>query len=192
VIHAAKFIKVSYGENETMTDEPPKNRETLDEDLLKSARIATDHGHYGIRIDRDAVWWRDGLPFTRPSLVKLFSTVLLLDDDRQYWLQTPAEKGRIDVDDVPFTAIEMAKEDGVIKFRTNLDEWVTLDADHPLRVGIDSETDEPRPYITVRSNLEARLLRPVYYELAGSAEEQDGAFYVTSGGVRFRLGEAEA
>ena len=53
--------------------------------------------------------------------------MLRLDDDSQYWLQTPVEKGRIDVDDVPFTAVEMAKEDGVIKFRTNLDEWVTLD-----------------------------------------------------------------
>jgi len=175
-----------------MTDEPPKIREILKEDQPKSARIAADQGHYGIRIDQDGVWWRDGLSFTRPGLVKLFSTVLRLDDQSQYWLQTPVEKGRIDVDDVPFTAVEMAKKDGVIKFRTNLDEWVTLDAEHPLRIGIDSETYEPRPYITVRSNLEARLLRPVFYELAVSAEEQDGAFYVTSGGVRFRLGEAEA
>ena len=175
-----------------MTDEPPKIREILKEDQPKSARIAADQGHYGIRIDQDGVWWRDGLSFTRPGLVKLFSTVLRLDDQSQYWLQTPVEKGRIDVDDVPFTAVEMAKKDGVIKFRTNLDEWVTLDAEHPLRIGIASETDEPRPYITVRGNLEARLLRPVFYELAVSAEEQDGAFYVTSGGVRFRLGEAEA
>ena len=175
-----------------MTDEPPKIREILNEDESKSARIAADQGHYGIRIDQDGVWWRDGLSFTRPGLVKLFSTVLRLDDNSQYWLQTPVEKGRIDVDDVPFTAVEMVKKDGVIKFRTNLDEWVTLDAEHPLRIGIASETDEPRPYITVRSNLEARLLRPVFYELAVSAEEQDGVFYVTSSGVRFRLGEAEA
>ena len=175
-----------------MTDEPPKIHEILNEDQPKSARIAADHGHYGIRIDQDGVWWRDGLPFTRPGLVKLFSTVLRLDDDSQYWLQTPVEKGRIDVDDVPFTAVEMAKEDGVIKFRTNLDEWVTLDVEHPLRIAIDAETDEPRPYITVRNNLEARLLRPVFYELADSAEEQDCALYVTSGDIRFRLGEAEA
>lgn len=175
-----------------MTEAPPKIREILNEDQPKSARIAADHGHYGIRIDQDGVWWRDGLPFTRPGLVKLFSTVLRLDDDGQYWLQTPVEKGRIDVDDAPFTAVELANEAGVLKFRTNLDDWATLDQDHPLRVDIDAETGEPRPYVTVRGNLEARLLRPVFYELAEMAVEQDGVLYVSSGDDRFRLGEADA
>ena len=182
----------SYGEKETMTDDPPKIREISNEDQQKSARIAADHGHYGIRIDQDGTWWRDGLSFTRPGLVKLFSTVLRLDDDGQYWLQTPVERGRIDVDDVPFTAVELAEDAGVIQVRTNLDEWVTLDAEHPLRIAVDAATGEPRPYITVRSNLEARLLRPVFYELANLATEQDGALYVSSGGAQFRLGETEA
>lgn len=175
-----------------MTDDPPKIREILNEDQPKSARIAADHGHYGIRIDQDGTWWRDGLPFTRPGLVKLFSTVLRLDDEGQYWLQTPVEKGRIDVDDTPFTAVELAQEGGVIRFRTNLDEWLTLDADHPLRITIDAQTGEPRPYITVRDNLEARLLRPVFYVLADLAEERDGVLYVESGGAKFRLGETVA
>ena len=96
------------------------------------------------------------------------------------------------MDDVPFTAVELAEEAGVIRVRTNLDEWVTLDAEHPLRIAVDATTGEPRPYITVRRNLEARLLRPVFYELADLATEQDGALYVVSGGARFRLGETEA
>lgn len=175
-----------------MTDDPPKIRGILNENQPKSARIAADHGHYGIRIDQDGTWWRDGLPFTRPGLVKLFSTVLRLDDRGQYWLQTPVEKGRIDVDETPFTAVELAQEGGIIRFRTNLDEWLTLDANHPLRIAIDAQTGEPRPYITVRDNLEARLLRPVFYALADLAEERDGALYVESGGAKFRLGETIA
>ncbi len=175
-----------------MTEEPPKIRELSDEDQPKPARVAADHGHYGIRIDQDGTWWREGLPFTRPGLVKLFSTVLRLDDEGQYWLQTPVEKGRIDVDDVPFTAVEMQEGDGVIKFRTNLDEWVALDEMHPLRIDIDADTGEPRPYVTVRDKLEARLLRPVFYELAEKAIEDEGMLYIQSAGLRIALGDAGA
>lgn len=186
------MLKVSYGDFETMTESPPKIREILNEEQPMSPRIAVDQGHFGIRIDADGTWWRDGLPFTRPGLVKLFSTVLRRDEEGQFWLQTPVEKGRIDVDDSPFTAVEMDCADGAIRFRTNLDVWVTLDAKHPLRIEEDVATGEPRPYITVQDNLEARLLRPVFYALADVAIERNDGFYVESSGCSFKLGEISA
>jgi hypothetical protein len=59
-------------------------------------------------------------------------------------------------------------------FRTNLDENVIAGADHPIRVDHNSNTAEPRPYILVRDGLEARILRPVFYELVELAEPQPG------------------
>jgi hypothetical protein len=38
---------------------------------------------------------------------KLFASVLNRDDSGDFWLITPAEMCRIQVDDAPFTAVEM-------------------------------------------------------------------------------------
>ncbi len=59
---------------------------------------------------------------------------------------------------------------GVSTFRTNVDDVVTADDAHPIRVDHDPESGEPSPYITVRNGLEARILRPVYYHLVEMGE----------------------
>ena len=51
-----------------------------------------------------------GSPINRKPLVKLFSTVLRREDDGEYWLVTPVERGRIAVDDAPFTAVEVTAD----------------------------------------------------------------------------------
>jgi uncharacterized membrane protein len=60
----------------------------------------------------------------------------------------------------------------IIDHRTNTDEIVTADADHPIRVHLDPVTGEPRPYLTVRPGLEARMTRAVFYELVALAEAE--------------------
>jgi uncharacterized protein len=131
-------------------------------------------GDIDIRIGRDGTWFYHGSPIGRKPLVKLFASVLRREDDGDYWLVTPAERGRIKVDDVPFTAVEVnaagAGPAQVLTFRTNLDEEVTADALHPIRVANDPDSQEPRPYVLVRDGLEARILRPVFYELVELAE----------------------
>jgi len=127
-----------------------------------------DHGHYDIRIARDGTWYYRGTPIARKPLVRLFASVLRRDESGQFWLVTPAEKGRIDVDDAPFLAVELTVTDGrtpKLNFRTNLGEEVTADADHPIRVVVDVDSGEPSPYILVRDNLEALMTRSVFYQL---------------------------
>lgn len=160
-------------------------------------RQPIDKGHFGISIDAEGLWSHGGTVFPRIALAKLFATVLKRDDDGVFWLETPVERGRIDVEDAPFTAVEMeASGDGkaqAIRFRTNLDEWISLDADHRLRVDIDSETEEPRPYLMIRRGLEARLLRQVFLELADLADEDErpGELGVWSHGQFHILGPLE-
>ncbi len=136
---------------------------------------------YDMRIARDGTWFYHGSPIGRIALVKLFATVLRRDDAGDYWLITPAERGRITVEDVPFIAVELRAEgegrDRTLSFRTNLDEWVTAGADHPIRVahgeaGDPELSQTPAPYILVRDRLEARIGRAVFYELVGLAEER--------------------
>src|SRR4030095_9108317 len=64
-------------------------------------------GEIDIRIGRDGTWFYHGSPIGRKPLVKLFASVLRREDDGDYWLVTPVERGRIKVDEVPFTAVEV-------------------------------------------------------------------------------------
>jgi len=108
----------------------------------------------------------------------LFASVLHRAEDGSYWMVTPAEVGRVHVEDVPFIAVEMFVEScgpgQCLSFRTNCDEVVTVDGEHPLRIDHDPETGEPLPYVTVRDGLDARLTRSVYYELVARGVEDAG------------------
>ena len=158
-------------------------------------------GDFDIRIAKDGTWFHEGSPITRKPLVRLFASVLRRDAVGDYWLQTPVEKGRISVDDVPFVAVELSVKgtgDGQwLSFRTNLDEWVDAGSEHPLRIAEGRESEGPSPYILIREGLEARILRPVYYQLAdlavpapASPGQADGALGVWSNGMFFVLGSA--
>ena len=152
-----------------------------------------------MRIGRDGTWYYRGSPINRLPLVKLFASVLRRDSDGSFWLVTPVERGRIVVDDAPFIAVAVDKQgsgrDQALIFRTNLDEIVTAGPGHPLRIDT-AEDGTPAPYIMVRPGLEARLSRPVFYELVELGEEETIAgeqqFGVWSQGVFFRLGDPEA
>jgi len=157
-------------------------------------------GDFGLSIRRDGTWLYRGSPIGRKPLVKLFASVLRRDEAGGYWLVTPAEKGRIEVEDVPFVAVEAtiigAGCEQTVTLRTNLDEIVTVGREHPLRVEENPENGEPAPYVLVRDRLEARLARPVFYELVERGEELelDGAriLGIWSGGEFFRLGALDA
>lgn len=148
-------------------------------------------GDIDMRIARDGTWYYMGSPIGRKAMVRLFSTILRHDADGKFYLVTPVEKVGIEVDDAPFVAVEMEVEgqgpDQVLSFRTNVDDWVTADADHPIRVAIDPKTEEPSPYVLVRDRLEALIARAVFYDLVDLAEERDGRLGVWSAGVFFPL-----
>lgn len=159
-----------------------------------SVRLPDLCGDFQMRIDRNGTWYYRGSPIGRAALVKLFSTVLRKDADGAHWLTTPVENGRIEVEDAPFIAVEMTAEgagrDQVIRFRTNVDDSVTLDAGHGLRIA-EAEDGEPRPYIHVRKGLEARIARAVFYHLIERGESDPanpGKFGVWSSGQFFELG----
>ncbi|GAM96559.1 proteophosphoglycan precursor [alpha proteobacterium U9-1i] len=149
-------------------------------------------GEAGFEILRDGTWKHEGARITRESLVRLFASILRKDEDGQTYLVTPVEKIRVDVADAHFLAVRVDKHgwgrDQTLVFTTNVGDVVTAGPANPIRVTIDPESDEPRPYVLVRGRLEARILRAPYYELADWAEFEAGRLGVWSGGAFFPIG----
>jgi len=143
-------------------------------------------GEIDIRIRKDGVWFHEGTPIGREALVRLFSTVLRLDPDG-YHLVTPVEKMRITVEDAPFIATRVDQVGQSLVFQTNVGDTVAAGPENGIRVQIDPETGEPRPYVHVRRGLEALIARPVFYELAEMAVLEDGVWGVTSNGAFFPI-----
>ncbi len=130
-----------------------------------------------IRIASNGEWFYQGSPIERHRIVKLFSTVLRLEGD-SYFLVTPPVKYQIQVDDAPFAAVELNRQgDGELQelyFRTNMDEVILADHNHRIIVLTDPKSREPSPYITVRSDLKAKISRPVFYQLADLLQPDPG------------------
>jgi hypothetical protein len=154
-------------------------------------------GDLDMRIARDGTWFYQGTPIGRPALVRLFSTILKREDGKHF-LVTPVEKVGIQVEDAPFLAVEMRKEqqdDGrLLQFRTNVDDWVPCDTAHRLRFEAAADGGLT-PYLHVRADLWAKVTRALYYDLVDMGEERvvDGRsmFGIVSGGEFFAMADAE-
>ena len=132
-------------------------------------------------IQRDGTWMYRGSPIRRKPLVCLFASVLKRDEAGIYWLETPAERGSIEVEDVPFVAVELewrgCGRDQVLAFRTNIDQIVCAGPEHPLTVDWNRACggggSGAAPYLHIRGEglhpIQARVARAVYYELVALA-----------------------
>lgn len=136
-----------------------------------------------IEIRHDGSWWHEGTRIQRHELVKLFASILILQDE-EYYLVTPVEKCRVRVADVPFIIdavvadVEHARsgqtEIRAIKCVTNLGEEIMLGKQHPMTLKTDAK-GALIPYVMVRNGMQARFGRNAYYELvAMSSIEHDG------------------
>ena len=154
-------------------------------------------GDLDMRIAGDGTWFYMGTPIGRPALVRLFSTILKRENGKHF-LVTPVEKVGIRVDDAPFMAVEMRIESDargrLLRFRTNVDDWVACEPGHGLRFERAADGGLT-PYLHVRADLWAKVTRALYYDLVDMGEERmiDGEemFGVESGGEFFAMADAE-
>ncbi|MBO9433852.1 DUF1285 domain-containing protein [Ruegeria sp. R13_0] len=151
-------------------------------------------GDLDIRIAKDGTWSYLGSPITRFELVKLFSSILKLEDGK-YYLVTPVEKVGITVEDAPFIAVDVdASREGQsqsLTFTTKVGDVAVAGPDHPIRVVMDPQTQEPSPYILIRDGLEARIDRKSFYRLVEMGTHHEGWFGVWSEKCFFPLIKSE-
>jgi hypothetical protein len=154
-------------------------------------------GDIGMKIARDGTWFYRGSPIGRLPMVKLFASILRKDPDRHV-LVTPVEMVSVEVEDAPFLAVEMRREEGPngpeLVFRTNLDDETRAGPERPIRFER-SASDGIKPYVLVRGGLWALATRAIFLDLVeiGEIRDVDGRamFGVGSAGAFFPMAPAE-
>lgn len=155
-------------------------------------------GDIDMVIKEDGRWFYMGSPIGREKLVKLFASVLIKENN-EYFLKTPAEKIRIQVEDAPFVITSWHHSDTTegpaIVVTTNIGQQIVLGEQHQLINETQAKDDtEPKLYVELRRNLRARVHRNVFYqwvEIAESTENnQTETFFITSANKKFILGTA--
>ena len=156
-----------------------------------------------LTIKANGEWWHEGVHMTRQSLVNLFATILWKEENAgkvEYFLKTPVQKLRIQVEDAPLLIndVGIVDEDDKrwLEFTTTTGDVVRLDDEHTisLRAYIPeddtsninassiydndkneenkpSESDtQVRPYMMVRNDLHALIGRNAFYHLTEIGE----------------------
>ena len=157
-------------------------------------------------IKANGEWWHEGGKMTRQSLVNLFATILWKEENdgvTEYFLKTPVQKIRIQVEDVPLLIndVGIVKEGEVswLEFVTTTGDVVRLDDEHPISLQAYQPNDaadridesQVRPYMPVRNGLSALIGRNTFYHLTeiGELTEHDGKTMLTlqSGGKSYSM-----
>jgi hypothetical protein len=124
---------------------------------------------FKILINRHGQWFHDGTEIARDRLIKLFSTALHYAPQKdEYWLITPHEQGRIDVEDAPYIIVDFEMNDNDLALKSNLDHIIRPDKNNPLYL------KNNLPYCVVTNNVPARLNRQVREKLIDIALHQNG------------------
>ncbi len=146
-------------------------------------------GDIAIRIAADGSWYHEGAVIQRESLVRLFASILRREPDGEYYLVTPAEKWRIQVELHPLIVTDVmpsAGQAGVLQATLNTGKTVAISEKNPL-------FPEPAvggiPVLTLDHGLGALLSRAAWYRVADMAEDVAGIPTLISGDYRYVLGE---
>jgi len=145
-------------------------------------------GDIDIRIDANGEWYHEGTKIGREALVRLFASILRREDDGEYYLVTPGEKWRIEVELHPLMVIDFAQVGSdagqVVTATLNTGRQVELGPEHPL--SLDERVSEVA-VVALDHGLSALCTRAAWYRLAALADDSSGAPGVISNGQRYSL-----
>lgn len=147
-----------------------------------------------IRIDKEGVWYYNGMEMFRKDIVNLLYEHLVRDESGSYVIEMGKERCVIEVEDAPYVvraAYKFAENGGdgeCIKLVMNDLSVEDLD---PSSVWI---AEDNVPYCTVKNGtFTARFSRAGYYQLAEEIEYDEGkrAFYILLNKRKYYLKNVE-
>jgi hypothetical protein len=146
-------------------------------------------GDISIHINARGDWYHDGSKIERQSLVNLFASILRREEDGEYYLVTPTEKWRIEVELHALLIIDydiqMVAGEQIIKATLNTDREIIVGEEHPLFL---DATVGDIAAVKLANGLTALSARPAWYRLVSMAATVDGIEVIASGAYVFPLG----
>ncbi len=139
-------------------------------------------GDIPIVIRKDGRWFHDGGLIERESLVRLFASILRREEDGQYYLVTPVEKWRIEVEAHALMVTDVEQSGGQLVVTLSTGRQAEVSAEHSLF--IDHNCDDVAA-IHLWHGLTALFNRNAWYRLVALAGED---LAVNSGDYSFSLG----
>jgi uncharacterized protein len=148
-------------------------------------------GDIAIRINTHGTWFHDGGKINRESLVHMFASILRREEDGEYYLVTPSEKWRIEVESHPLlvTDIDVLDVAGVqvLEATLNTGKRFQVSEQHPLF--LDPAVGDIA-VLSLPHGLTALCTRSAWYRLVDLAETRDGMAVLRSGEFEFSLSTA--
>ena len=153
-------------------------------------------GDIAIGIDREGRWFHDSVEIKRDSIITLFSKLLKLEES-DYFLVSPNEKWRIQVDVAPLfvisASLEIRQGHQAIVCQTLTGDTILIGRDNPLQMKQDVANEQTYPLLLVRDNISALISRATFYQLVDWSIcriHQDGQKeqLIESMGCEFSLG----
>lgn len=131
-----------------------------------------------LKIDKNGVWYHGQTTIDRMGLLRLFYSALKRID-KEYFIVTPSERVRVDVEDAPY-CVRSFIEQGPSHYELLLNDETTipLDEEHPLRLA-----ESGMLYVSVKNGLEAR------FNLASFASIGKHLVYDDQGRLTIHTGE---
>jgi hypothetical protein len=148
-------------------------------------------GDIDIIIKRDGNWIHEGRPIVRETLVRLFASILRREDDGEYYLVTPVEKWRLQVECLPLLVIDfelggLGEASQALRVILNTGREYTVSGEHPLYLP-QLDSVEAIPAVKLDYGLAALFSRAAWYRLAELCEEKAGVPGIFSAGRFFAL-----
>ena len=145
-------------------------------------------GDIPIRIAADGAWYHQGSVIRRESLVKLFASILRREEDGEYYLVTPAEKWRVEVELHPLIVTDVSRAKGGEKplMQLTLNTGKSVDIGDSHRLFLEPAVGDI-PAVQLEHGLSALFSRPAWYRLVDLADDRDGTPTISSGDYAFAL-----
>ena len=143
-------------------------------------------GDIDMAISSDGTWYHEGVMIKRPELWQLFAGILRREADNEYYLVTPVEKCRVNVELHPLIITDMqcdvTGESAQLLAVLNAGGVFPVGPEYPLRL---EKKAGGAAYIELPHGLSALCSRAAWYRLVDLAADDHS---IVSGGAKFFLG----
>ncbi|MBK6510896.1 MAG: DUF1285 domain-containing protein [Haliea sp.] len=145
-------------------------------------------GDIPIHINAQGDWYHDGSKIAREALVRLFANILRRERDGEYYLVTPTEKWRIEVEQhaLLVTDVDAFEVDGIQHLEATLNTGKRIQVSEQQPLFLDDESGEIAA-LRLPHGLTAMFTRAAWYRLVDMADIEHDFAVLKSGDSVFRL-----